>query len=152
MFASFSRQRTPDFGWVDFARDSEIIGWSSFDTNGRILIYKIVDNILYVIFRLDGTSNSTQASFTIPLEINREFQIGATPSDSIPFQMVHSCSSTNNGTLNAGSVYIYENVSPLSTSKKGIFVLGTYGTTAGHSNVWTNTGTKRLRGQFFIPL
>jgi hypothetical protein len=150
MFTSFSRQQFPDFGWVDFARDSRIQGWSSFDTNGRILVYKIVDNILYVIFRLDGTSNSSFTNFSIPINMTREFQIGATPSEAPSLQMVFSCSSTDNGTLNAGSVYVSENFSE--GNRRGLYVSCAYGTIAGHSGSWTSTGVKRVRGQFFIPI
>lgn len=150
MFTSFSTQIAPDFGWVDFSRDSEVVGWSSFDTNGKILIYKIVDNILYVIFRLDGTSNSTSAYFTVPVNMKREFQIGATPSDSTPLQMIFSCSSTDNNTLNAGSAFVSENTA--FGKREGILVNCGFGTISGHSTTWTSTGVKRVRGQFFIPI
>jgi hypothetical protein len=153
MFTQFNFQDFPDTGWVDFSNDATIVGWSSFDTRGRVLIYKIVDNILYVIYRLDGTSNSTSAYFTIPVNLKREFENKQTPgvTDANPFYMAYSCSSTNNGTLNAGTLYVYKRTS-LQTAKGGLYCLGTFGTTNGHSATWTASGTKRLRGQFFLPI
>jgi hypothetical protein len=152
MFTQFNFQDFPDTNWVDFSNDATIVGWSSFDTNGRVLIYKIVDNILYVIYRLDGVSNSTTAYFTIPVNLKREFENKQTPgvTEANPFYMAYSCSSTNNGTLNAGTLYVYKRTSLV--AKGGIYCLGTYGTTAGHSGTWTASGTKRLRGQFFLPI
>lgn len=152
MFPAFNSQDFPDTGWVDFSNDSSIVGWSSFDTNGRILIYKIVDNILYVIYRLDGTSNSATTYFTIPVGFSREFEVRHTPNPSFTnfFIQEFSCSSTDNNVLNAGTLFVYK-VTNLQV-KGNIYCLGGYGTTAGHTTAWTTTGTKRLRGQFFIPI
>lgn len=152
MFSQFNSQQFPDTGWVDFSNDSTVVGWSSFDTNGKILIYKIVDNILYVIYRLDGTSNSTQTYFTVPVSIKREFEVRATTNAGAgnDFYMLFSASCTNAGTLNAGSLYVYK-VTTLPV-RPGLYCLPAYGTTAGHSTTWTASGVKRVRGQFFIPI
>lgn len=147
MFTSFSNQSFPDTDWVDFSNISTINGWGSFDNNGKVLIYKIIDNILYVIYRLDGISNSTAANFTIPIGITREFTTKAGPGTSgANLYMYYPCSSTNNGALNAGNIVVYTK-----PDIGGLQVFGYYGNLS-HSPTWTASGIKRLRGQFFIPI
>lgn len=147
MFTSFSNQSFPDTDWVDFSNISTINGWGSFDNDGKVLIYKIIDNILYVIYRLDGISNATSANFTIPVGITREFTTKTGPGTSgTSFYMYYPCSSTNNGVLNAGNIVVQTK-----PDIPGLQVFGYYGNLS-HSPTWTASGIKRLRGQFFIPI
>jgi len=50
--------------WTDYSGTSTIIGWSSFTFKN--LSYKKVGKLMFVTFRLVGTSNSTSTSFTLP--------------------------------------------------------------------------------------
>lgn len=61
--------------WVDISSTSTIVGWSSFTT--KYIAYKLVDNLLYVKGTLSGTSNATNATFTIPFtSVNTQINIG----------------------------------------------------------------------------
>lgn len=51
-------------GWVDYSATSTIVGWSSFTT--KIIRYRIIGKQLFFSARLDGTSNSTSLTFTLP--------------------------------------------------------------------------------------
>jgi hypothetical protein len=50
--------------WIDFSEQSTIVGWSAYTT--KRIRYKVVGNIVYVNLTLDGTSNSTSTTFTLP--------------------------------------------------------------------------------------
>jgi len=52
-------------GWVDYSATSTLVGWSS--TSTKIIKYTIVGKVAMVEFAIQGTSNSTTTSFTIPL-------------------------------------------------------------------------------------
>lgn len=58
--------------WTDYTSTSTVTGWSSF-TN-KSIYYKKIGRLVFVIFWLDGTSNATTASFTVPFAA----QTGAT--------------------------------------------------------------------------
>src|SRR3990167_5861782 len=50
--------------WADYGGTSTITGWSSF-TNQKIF-YTKVGKLVFVAFDLNGTSNATTVSFTLP--------------------------------------------------------------------------------------
>lgn len=50
--------------WTDYTDISTVVGWSSF-TNKKIF-YKKIGQLVFVKFYLEGTSNSTSATFTLP--------------------------------------------------------------------------------------
>ena len=50
--------------WTDYASSSTVVGWSSFTT--KEIYYKKVGKLVFVIFRIEGASDSTAASFTLP--------------------------------------------------------------------------------------
>lgn len=59
------RGQLDGFGdWTDYSATSTIIGWSSFTQKN--IWYKIKDGYMFVDFYLEGTSNSTSATLTLP--------------------------------------------------------------------------------------
>lgn len=52
--------------WTDYAATSTITGWSSFTANRKVIKYKKLGKTVYVIWHLEGTSNATTVSFTLP--------------------------------------------------------------------------------------
>lgn len=55
----------PDEGvWLDYSAVSTIIGWTSF-THKKIYI-KVVGNLVHVLYYIEGQSDSTSTSFTVP--------------------------------------------------------------------------------------
>jgi hypothetical protein len=51
--------------WVDYSGSSSINGWSS--TSVSIIRYKTVGKLVFVSFYINGTSDSTDVNFTLPL-------------------------------------------------------------------------------------
>lgn len=112
-------------GWADYSGTSTIVGWSSL-TVSKIYTRKIA-NTVYVIFQLDGTSNSTTATFTLPdtsstlIENSNAWGIG-----------------TDNGTALTvpGRVRLPSNSATVTISKNM------------SGAAWTATGNKVIWGQF----
>lgn len=51
--------------WTDYSASSTVTGWAEgYDAD---IYYKIVEKIVFVKFRITGTSNSTAAGFTVPV-------------------------------------------------------------------------------------
>ena len=50
--------------WVDYSATSTIVGWSSFTVKN--IRYYVVGKIVTVFYQLNGTSNSTTTTFTLP--------------------------------------------------------------------------------------
>jgi len=51
---------------ADYYASSVIVGWSSLTSGRRYIFCKKVGKIVFVDFHLEGTSNSTAVSFTVP--------------------------------------------------------------------------------------
>lgn len=113
--------------WIDFSEQSTIVGWSSYTT--KIIRYKQVGNTIFVHFVIQGTSNSTSTTFTLPYS----------PKSGI--SVVTNISGAVNNTANNIAW-----ITLTSGSNVVTFLLGT-GATA-----WTNTGTKGIQGQFFYEI
>lgn len=50
--------------WANYADTSTIVGWTSY--TAKTIYYKKVGNLVFVNFYIDGTSNSTAVTFTLP--------------------------------------------------------------------------------------
>ena len=113
--------------WIDFSEQSTIVGWSSYTT--KVIRYKQVGNTIFVHFAVQGTSNSTSTTFTLPYFPKSGISVVTNISGAVN-------NATNNiawTTLTSGSNVV-------------TFLLGT-GATA-----WTNTGIKGIQGQFFYEI
>jgi hypothetical protein len=111
-------------GWVDYSATSTIVGWSSFTT--KQIRYRIIGKQLFVMFNLQGTSNSTSVTFTLPNN-----QINQT--------MYSTCWAVNNGAVANGTSIVNINANTCLLLQNG-------------SGVWTASGGKQLVGQFFIEI
>lgn len=111
--------------WTDYSGTSTIVGWSSFTVQD--ISYKKIGKTVFVRFRLEGTSNATTASFTVPVN---------------PVA----------GNNYRGCAYTVDNGTPTSTG--GVFVLLESVTRVDiykdmASTAWTNSGDKTAEGQFW---
>jgi len=50
--------------WTNYGNNSTIVGWSNFTT--KQLYYKKIGNLMCIHFHIEGPSNSTAVSFTLP--------------------------------------------------------------------------------------
>jgi hypothetical protein len=117
----------PVSAWTDYSASSTIVGWSSF-TYKEIYTRKI-GSLLFVNFRLQGTSNATGATFTLPYSAD-----GLTYSSSAYI--------IDNGTAQANPGWV------VSTAASATITV--YKDMAGAA--FTNSGTKAVRGQFFVHI
>jgi hypothetical protein len=49
--------------WTDYGGSSTVVGWSS---STKTVRYKEIGNMVFVSFKITGTSNATNATFTVP--------------------------------------------------------------------------------------
>ena len=108
--------------WVDYSATSTIVGWSSFTT--KIIKYRVVGKQVFVIFDLEGTSNSASA-----------------PTFTLPYSAVNSTSYTNYGVDNGVANII---TSILTTSTITSYRWTSFTVLTG---TWTSSGSKRIFGQ-----
>jgi len=116
---------TTDF--TDYSASSTIVGWASF--SNKIIYYKKIGKLVYVAFYINGTSNATTVSFTLP-HAHASAVAGAFMSPIM--------------TMNSGSY------------SSGPGLLQFTGTTANASQTWnglwsswTATGSKAIQGNFW---
>ncbi len=112
---------------ADYGSTSTVVGWTSFTT--KIIRYAVLGKFVFVAFDIGGTSNTTGASFTLPVAsanytLTYEGMMGET---------------TDNGTL---------------ASTPGRYALATNSSTVtcfkdAANATFTNSGTKRIIGQFW---
>jgi hypothetical protein len=115
--------------WIDFSEQSTIVGWSSFTT--KSIRYKIVGNIVYVLFTIMGTSNSATTNFTVPLIIKNN--------------IVFINYSVDNGIGGLGLGYMTSaNINTISFQR--------YSALNTQTPTWTASGNKQIIGQFFYEI
>lgn len=108
--------------WTDHSSDSTIVGWSSY-TEG-VIEYKKIGKLVYVNFRIGGTSDDVATTFTVPFS---EGQIG---------NPIFWCRSVDDG---GSAVAAYGQLD-------GSIVTLLPNATSG---AWTASGTKSVHGQFW---
>jgi hypothetical protein len=52
--------------WYNYFDSSTVVGWSSFTTNRHAIMVKKVGKLVFVNYYIQGTSNSTTTTFTVP--------------------------------------------------------------------------------------
>ena len=52
--------------YADYYSSSTIVGWSSLTSGRRRIMYKTIGKLVFVWFHLEGTSNATTVTFTLP--------------------------------------------------------------------------------------
>ncbi len=113
--------------WVDYGGTSTIVGWSGTPTAN--IWYKKIGNLVFVMFAISGTSNSTSTTFSLPY----------TSVNSTGARVTVSGRGMDNGSwlLNPAMIYMEPNLSVLTVYKD----LG--------ANGWTASGNKQVHGQFW---
>jgi len=109
--------------WTDYSSTSTIDGWSSFDA--QYIFYERNGDLVHVEFDLSGVSDDTVATFTLPYTNSSSINVYF-----IPWIM-------NNGTyaLGIGSMAVSSATVSFNATPQG--------------GAFTNSGTKRVRGQFW---
>lgn len=133
---NFSKTSFPSNGWQDLFPSSNIVGFNYPASITRYIKYRYIGkNIVQIILRLDGISNSTSMSFTLPFSF---------PSPSLVkgFMVVPIQAANNN-------VSIWGQLTITPDSKTGGLLCTA---TQGSSATWTASGIKHCRGQFFLPI
>lgn len=115
-----------DGTWTDYSATSTIVGWSSYTT--KLIYYKDIGKTRFMYVNIDGTSNSTSTSFTLPSVCSNTINYGG--------QM----RTDDNGNINMGHFTLASGASTVNCY---------YGVAAA---AWTASGTKRLLGQFTYQL
>jgi len=111
--------------WVDYSATSTIVGWSSFTT--KQIRYRVIGKQVFVQFLLNGTSNETTSTFTLP-------------SNSVNSNYFFGYSINNGAVIGSGLV----NTNQISN------IVNCYSSaTAG---AWTASGTKLIVGEFFYEI
>jgi hypothetical protein len=113
--------------WTNYSGTSTVVGWSSYNT--KLIFYKKVGTTVFVQFYIEGTSNSTAVSFTLPYRM--------TSSTSLP--MFATVRGSDQGVTNTDPACALMN--------NGAKIVNVYQTYAGGG--WTNSGTKIVNGEFF---
>ena len=117
--------------YTAYFASSTVVGWSSFATGRAVINYKTIGKLVFVWFHLEGESNATTVTFTLPYT-----------STAAGFgNMFHQ-------TLN----FTYDNASAIATPGQcGIDVntnIATCDKTCTASGGWTASGSKIVSGQF----
>lgn len=115
--------------WTDYSASSTIVGWSSFTT--KVLRYMVIGKLVFVQYYLQGTSNSTLVTFTLP------FGVPSLVVD-VPASRVqdNSVIKTTPGLM--------EVAGPQASPSQFNFYTDMAGT------AWTASGTKQASGEFFF--
>jgi hypothetical protein len=115
--------------WTDYGSTSTVTGWSSF--TAKIIRYKQVGKLMFVVFSLDGTSNSTAVSFTLPVYNSADVAV-----------WVAAGHTYDNGANTASPGQIR-----LDASDNTVRI---YKSNAGDS--WTASNGKLVQGEFFFQV
>jgi hypothetical protein len=112
----------------DYSKESTIVGWSVFTSNKYIYCIKI-GKLVFVYFLLEGTSNLTAITFTVPY----------TSANKIVYCGGALLTTKDAGTLatSPGRVFITPNTNIVTCQKDCA------------AGAWTNSGDKQVQGQFW---
>ena len=115
--------------WIDFSEQSTIVGWGSY--TAKQIRYKQIGSIVFVQYRIEGTSNSTATSFTLPIiskiPVNVFLTYGADNG------VVQIALGANSGSINSITFQRYTSISTATVT-------------------WTASGNKQIVGQFFYEI
>lgn len=112
--------------WTDYSASSTIVGWSSFIT--KKIYYKDIGKTRFIQVHLDGTSNATTVSLTLPSATSNTISYGG------------QIRTDDNSVVNIGQYVLLQN-----TSIVDVY----YGPSASS---WTASGTKRVFGTIIHQL
>ena len=125
---SISVAKIPEEGvWADYSATSTIVGWSSYTT--KEIYTKKIGKTVFVAFNIQGTSDSTATTFTLPY----------TNTAGISVYNTYMGQDTGGGYA-PYSLYL------AATGSTVVFNV------AGLSATWTASGAKGIVGQFFYEI
>jgi hypothetical protein len=110
--------------WTDYSASSTVTGWSSFTS--KFIYYKKIGKLVFVQFRITGTSDSTATSFTLPNSVGNYTR---------PSAIIRAAD--NGAYTAAGLAEMPENGN----------IVFCYPLAAGGN--WTASGNKNIMGQLF---
>ena len=122
-----------DTGWVDYYESSTKSGWNNIVANRKWIWSKKIGSVVFIVFHLEGTSNATTKTFTLPYTMN------TWPSSQVSYTN-KSGWSYDNGSTDADSAHINIDSDGSSTAR--------INRVAGN---WTTSGTAIVAGQFCYP-
>ena len=119
-----------DGAWTDYYSSSTVTGWSSLTSGRNVIYYKKLGTLISVFFALEGTSNATTVSFTMP----------------------YAFITTTYPSFNGGPVWCYDNGSADSALGYVRMVSNSSQVNVYRaSGTWTSSGTKIGTGSFTYP-
>jgi len=114
--------------WTDYGASSTITGFSAVVTKN--IYYKVIEKMVFIVFHITGTSNSTAFTFTLPY------------SSAFPSYIYSSGGFAADGGLNVdGSPII---MLPNSSATVSLYL--------PQLSPWINSDGKEATGQFFYPI
>lgn len=116
--------------WTDYSGSSTVSGWASRTFTN--IFYKKIGKLVYVNFNINGTSNSTSVTFTLPFS-------AITGGTGFTFQGVCGTGLDNGITLSTANAFI------ISGATVQIYPSPTFGN-------WTNSNQKQVNGQFWYEI
>jgi hypothetical protein len=121
--------------YTDYYASSTIVGWSSLTSGRRYILTKRIGKMVFVWFHLEGTSDGTRCSFTLPYTAT-----------SVAF------SNQFGGPL----MFTYNNSAAVAIQGVAILPPGSNLCTVNLSPTvgdgWTASGSKIIGGQFFYEM
>ena len=129
--------------WYDYSDTSKIVGWSAYTRKGIFINYR--ENTIHVVVSIQGTSNSTSTTFTLPVNACAE---GARVMNGALF---FTGTAINNGTRSYARL---QALTPLGAGAwaDSITINNAYGVVGGVNATWTASGTKAISACFVLPL
>jgi hypothetical protein len=122
-----------DTGWQEYYGSSTKVGWSNITENRKWIWYKKIGSVVWIVFHLEGTSNSTTTSFTMPYIMN------TWPSSQVSYTSMDLWT-YNNSSSDADAGHINIDADGSSTARL-----------TRSAGAWTASGTKIAAGTFFYP-
>ena len=119
--------------WTDYYSSSTIVGWSSLTSGRRQIMYRTLGDMVWVSFHLEGVSNSTSATFTVPYT-------------AVAIATSHSFSIALGFTYD-NSVYLDPGYGRVSNNEN-VFHCMVAGANTGAPG-WTASGSKIVEGEFW---
>ena len=122
---SFLERLEPGTGLVDYFSTSTKVGWASYTRS--VLSYKRIGGLLYVFFYIQGASNSTDTSVTLPYAATQ-------------FGLSTIWTVNNTATIAFGFAEIVPTANVLTFYRDAA------------TSAWTNTNNKTVEGQIVVPI
>lgn len=130
--------------WYDYSELATIVGWSSFTTKVIQLNYR--EGAVHVVINLEGTSNSTATTFTLPVNTCRESTL------TFNGALFFTGTARNNGTVSYARIQALTPFPGTTLPVTNITFNNAYGVAGGVQATWTASGIKQISSCFVLPL